>query len=331
MTKQELAGELVARMPGAPARTLARRLVLDYPDVFPNVNQARAVVCKILGVWGAQHRTIGKGRQHRAKRPAGWKPEFPPTSAEPWAPVELPYPTFVLSLSDFHVPYHDKAAIEAAVKFAKKRHKVTDLVLNGDYGDFYQQSRFNRSPLKRSLREELTIQRDGLVWLAEQFPKARKWFKRGNHDERWNIWCWNHAPELAACEHMQLGTILKLANYGYTEVGDEPIMAGKLPILHGHELGQGISSPVNPARGAFMRTLHSVLVAHSHQTSAHSQGNMFHKEKMAWSQGCLCDMTPEYARINKWNLGFAGVDVATDATFDLFNYRFGADYKVRQS
>lgn len=330
MTKSEVARRLVERMPEAPARTLARRLVTDYPELFPNVENARKSVLYVLGTGGTKNkRSVANKTSFRKARKAGWKPEFPPSSAEDWKPLELSVPGVVLSLSDLHVPYHDKKAIDAAVAHVKKKHRITHLVLNGDYGDFYRISRFQRNPLKRSLRDELEAQRDGLVWLAEKFPNARKFFKRGNHDERWNHWVWNHAPEMADCEHMQLGDVLKLANYGYEEVGDEPIMAGILPILHGHELGHGPASPVNPARGAFMRTLSTVLVGHHHQTSTHAQGNMWHKEKAAYSQGCLCNLSPEYARVNKWNHGFAVIEVAKDRSFEVLNYRIGTGGAVR--
>jgi hypothetical protein len=39
-----------------------------------------------------------------------------------------------------------------------------------------------------------------------------------------------------------------------------------------------------------------------------------------WSTGCLCELHPEYMPINKWNLGFAIVDMADDM-FDVRNKR----------
>jgi len=110
-----------------------------------------------------------------------------------------------------------------------------------------------------------------------------------------------------------------------------PVMAGKLPILHGHELPKGVSAPVNPARGAFMRTLSTVLVGHSHRSSGHAESDMWHDETFCWSTGCLCDLTPEYARINRWNWGFALATVHDDESFDVENLRITADGKVRSS
>jgi hypothetical protein len=42
-------------------------------------------------------------------------------------------------------------------------------------------------------------------------------------------------------------------------------------------------------------------------------------------------LRPEYARINKWNHGFASVTVDADGSFDVTNYRITADGRVRSS
>ena len=131
---------------------------------------------------------------------------------------------------------------------------------------------------------------------------------------------------------MGLDNWLRTHRLGIDIVDDQRIvLVGELPVLHGHELPRGISSPVNPARGAFMRTKHTVLVGHQHQTSGHCEPNLFHAETFCWSQGCLCNLAPEYARINRWNWGFAVVEVAADGQFDLENMRITKDGIVRSS
>jgi hypothetical protein len=51
---------------------------------------------------------------------------------------------------------------------------------------------------------------------------------------------------------------------------------------------------------------------------------------VCWSQGCLCDLHPEYARTNKWNHGFAVIETAANREFEVLNYRV-QDGKVRRS
>lgn len=170
-----------------------------------------------------------------------------------------------------------------------------------------------------------------LAHLRGTFPKARIIYKQGNHDERWDKYLWAAAPVLYEIEHLQLPAVLETERHGIEMVQEQrPVFCGKLPVFHGHELPRGLASPVNMARGAFMRTLHTVLVGHGHRTSTHSEPNMWHEETVCWSTGCLCELYPEYARINKWNHGFAFNEVAESGEFDLSNLRIAAG-KVRRS
>ena len=45
----------------------------------------------------------------------------------------------------------------------------------------------------------------------------------------------------------------------------------------------------------------------------------------------LCDLTPEYARINRWNWGFAVATVHDDRQFDVENLRITLEGVVRTS
>ena len=42
-------------------------------------------------------------------------------------------------------------------------------------------------------------------------------------------------------------------------------------------------------------------------------------------------MRPEYARVNKWNHGFATVEVAADGNFNVENYRISKKGEIRSS
>jgi predicted phosphodiesterase len=304
--------------------SLAKRLASEFSATLAN---ARSMVCDIRG-------QNGDSRRDRATQPkesrAGAKPKMPPSSAEPWLPFELSWSKRVLILSDTHIPYHDEQSLESAVAWGKKQ-SPDAILLNGDIGDFYTISRWQKNPKKRDFKAELTAVRQFSEWLRYEFPKARIVWKKGNHDERWDHWLWNHAPEISDCEEMLLENWMQCDKWKIEMVGDQrPVMCGRLPVFHGHELGRsGIASPVNPARGAFLRTHHTVLVGHSHQTSGHADTNLWHEETFVWSTGCLCDLTPEYARVNRWNHGFARVDISEDGSFDVANLRIGRRGEVR--
>lgn len=324
----DMADAIVRAAPDHPARGLARILV-ERSNGALTMEQARSRIRNVLGVCGKRSRKFSK--QPREPRKAGQKVEMPTSIAEPWTPHRLEVVGPVGILSDVHVPYHSDVASAAAVEHLKAA-GLAALVLNGDIADFYSISRWQKDPSQRDFRGELEAVRQFLAWLRQEFPTIPIVYKAGNHEERWTHYIWQHAPELSAEPMMSLAAWLKLADVGIELVEDQrPIMVGKLPILHGHELPKGLAAPVNVARGAFLRTLSTVLVGHSHRSSGHAESDMWHNEIFTWSTGCLCDLTPEYARINRWNHGAAIVTVHDDGSFDVENFRISPDGKVRTS
>lgn len=326
----EIARRLARTHPDAPAQTLARRLVAESNGAI-TLHAARHRIARQFGVNGVKDRARSRPTVPRPPRQAGQVFTMPASQADSWEPHVLGVTGAVGILSDIHVPFHSEVALRAAVD-ALVGDKIQALVLNGDTADFYAISRWTKNPAKRNFRGELQAIRELLGWIRQTFPDIPIVFKSGNHEERWRLWLYQHAPEISDEKEMGLDNWLRIREYHMELVEDQrPIMAGKLPILHGHEKGKGISAPVNQARGAFLRLHHTVLEGHGHRTSGHCEPDMFGSEVFCWSTGCLCDLRPEYARINKWNHGYALCHVHGDGSFDVSNLRITADGKVRSS
>ena len=318
--------ELCKKFPEASNIGLAKRAKKERPETFTSVDHARTMIRTIRGASGDQN--LCSATQIRPKGKAGQTPKMPPSLAEAWEPVQIDAKRIGI-ISDVHIPYHSEVAFEAAVKRLKTM-RLDCLLINGDFADFYQVSRHQRDPKHRRFSEELKAVVAGLEWLRVEFKKIRIIYKQGNHEERWDHFIWNRAPEIYDLDAVRIDELTQCRRLCIEMIGDQlPIMLGKLPVLHGHELGKSIFSPVNPARGAFLRTHHTVLVGHSHQTSGHADTDMFHSETFVWSTGCLCDLTPAYARVNRWNHGFAFVEVASDKSFNVSNYRINRRGEVR--
>ena len=322
------ARRIVRENPDHPARGLARMLAQESRGAL-TIEQARKRIQRQLGLHGERSRKQMKNI-NRQPRMAGVEYRLVPTSAEPWRPHVLEVVGRVGILSDVHVPYHDEVAVLAAVHHLAEL-GLDALLLNGDIGDFYALSRWIKDPRQRDFSGELEAQRQFVGWIRETFPDIPIVYKAGNHEERWQHYIWQHAPELSKDKLSSLQSWLYLDKHDITLVEEgRPVMLGELPVLHGHELQKGVAAPVNPARGAFMRTHHTTLVGHSHRSSTHAESDMWHAETTTWSTGCLCDLTPAYARINSWNHGFAVVTVHQGGEFDVQNMRI-ANGKVRAS
>jgi predicted phosphodiesterase len=322
-----LAEEICEKFPDASNLGLARKLRTEYPVHFASVELARNMVRVIRGAYGNDARK--HATQPREKGQAGQLPSMPPSLAEPFEPFHVEGCKRVGIVSDIHVPYHSEQAWDAAMKHLAGN-AIDTLVINGDYCDFYRLSRYEKDPGKRHFSEELKSCVEGLRWMRSVFPKARIVLKAGNHEERFDHFIWQRAPELYDVPQCRISDLLQLPSLGIEYVYEQrPVFVGKLCILHGHEFKAGFAPAVNPARGAFLRSLHSVLVGHHHRTSTHVEPDMFGREIAVWSTGHLAAPNPEYNRFAKSNHGFAYCEVASDGEYNVENYRMSKDWKVR--
>jgi len=313
---------LCRRFPTLPARTLARMLHRDFPQLYPTIERGRDAVRKVLGLVGQSNLRSSVAELVRPKRNAGEWEGVPVGSREiDWRTFDVDGKSKCLVLSDIHIPFHDETSLVLALKQGK-RDKCDVILLNGDLMDCYKLSRWEVDPRKFPFHREVSDTIAFLETLRENFPKARIIWKLGNHEERFmNVMKKDHAVFLDVPD-FDLGKLVHADKLGIEIVDDmRPVKLGKLSVLHGHEYRFSIQNPVNPARGLFMRAKVNVLCSHFHQTSQHSESDLDGKVVSAFSIGALCDLHPRYCPLNKWNSGFARVDLDNEGRFEVSNYR----------
>jgi predicted phosphodiesterase len=319
--------EMLEKYPNLPSQTLARKLIADYPEIYNTINSARGAVRYYRGQIGKNNR---KKIQMTEKPQSGSfanamgipNPFFlPETDETEWLPYDIPASvTRLLILSDVHIPYHNIEAVTLALQYGKERN-INGIMLNGDILDFYGLSSFEKDPRKRRFSEELEMGRQFLKILRKEFDGVPIYFKLGNHCERYERYLRIKAPELLDISEFRLDVLLKFGEIGVELIDDKRIVKfGKLNIMHGHEFGKSVFSPVNPARGLYMRGKENCIAGHNHQTSSHVEPTMNGHVINTWSTGCLCELHPSYMPINKWNLGFAYVERELNDEFTVHNH-----------
>jgi predicted phosphodiesterase len=303
--------ELIREFPDAPALTLAKRAYRDHPELWKNLDGCRSTIRTILGLKGKRTRDqITDKSMYRKPRPAGWTGVIPDAieEIEDWQAVQITEAHRALILSDIHIPYHHVEALEVALNYGEQR-KPTLIILNGDLGDHYAESKFEKDPKQKDFPGEVKATKFFLAGLRKRFPRARIVFKLGNHDERYSLYMRMKCPELLGIPDFEFKAVYDLDAMRVEMVDQKrPIRLGKLNIIHGHEYNFAISNPVNPARGFYLRAKSHVLGGHLHRTSQHSEKNVEEKVVSAWSTGCLCGLHPAYSPLNNWNHGFAFVE-----------------------
>lgn len=301
-----------------PTMTLAKIMYKKHPEAFLNLEDARHALRRIEGK--------ASGSKTKVTHPHGDRPRNPynlPASDErEWTPFILSGVKKAGILCDVHVPYHSISAITPAIdKFINSG--IDCLILNGDIIDCYSLSRFERDPRKRGFSDELDMLSE-LIQSLKDALKCRIIYKTGNHEDRYDHFLMRKAPELFGMNELTIESLIKSRVGNDIEIVNEKriIQANALDIIHGHEFTQGFFSPVNVARGLALRAKTNAVQGHNHQTSEHTEKDLRGEIKTTWSIACCCELHPEYMPINKWNHGFAELELSQNSNeFRFDNYR----------
>ena len=317
----QLVREALQQFPDHGSLTIARALLKKHPEVWNSLETVRQSIRYFRGATGKV--AFKELKSTEFVRPKG-KPHnpmaLPPSDERKFLPFVIEGSERIGVLSDIHVPFHNNPALTCALAHFKKR-RIDTILLNGDTIDFYALSRFEKDPRERDTAYELKMVGQLLDYIREKFPKARLIWKDGNHDERWMSYMRVKAPELLDIPQFQFSAIMKFADRGMEYVTDKRlILAGGLTILHGHEYRQAILAPVNAARGFFLKAKASTLTGHLHQSSEHTEPTVRGKMITCFSAGALCDLHPAYMPMNRWNHGFAIVNLKGE-DFEVENRR----------
>lgn len=323
----KIVDEYVGKWRDMATRALARKIYSENNGVFGSEDNVRAMVMTRRGKGPHGSKYLGEKYEYEGvsgNKYHGYQEylrrvgrvvsadleddlEFPESYASDFIPYKMNQSN-VLIIGDIHLPYHDIEACKIALRTGKDR-GVNGILINGDLIDFAGISRHEKDWRQRSVANEFEAARKFLVILRKMFPNAKIVFKEGNHDERWEKWLFNKAPEIFDDPEFTLSSRLRLGELGIEMVQDKkPVSLGKLISLHGHEMFGG-SGGVNPARATFLKTLCDIVVNHYHKTSQHTSTTMNGNVVSVNSLGCLCGLTPHYMPINQHNLGFGHCEV----------------------
>ena len=231
--KQKIVREYIKKFPRISNYALANKIFKEHPLEFDNVENIRTMIRYVTGSNGSQ-----KNKEVKDKslfRPARTSNDYllPQSYANDFTPYEIKQ-SRILIISDLHFPYQNNEAIILALDYGKEK-KVDCILINGDLMDQANISRHERDWRARSIAEEFEAVRVFLKSLRLHFPKTKIVWKLGNHEERWEKFLYNKAPEIFDVNDFQLEVLLKLGELKIEIIKDKrPIILGKLTVLHGH-------------------------------------------------------------------------------------------------
>lgn len=319
MTKIEIATNLIEKYIEISLKTgkqyskhyLATVLYNEHPDLFNSKENARSTIRYALNANGRQVKT----KEDLAKRFA----LIPEAIKEVETTEPFIIPTTVknsLVIADIHGRFYNKKAFEIAINYGIQ-HNCDSVIIDGDFVDFYGESRFDKNPSISIIFEEQEWAHDILSLLQDTFGYVV--LKEGNHDIRRE----RHIARLAASKP-ELMEYAKYSDYMFFDgchvnfVEDyRHIVYGKLNIIHGHEYygGGGIHVAYNRLNKAF----DNVMSAHSHKPQSVIKPTINGHILGSWALACLCDLNPRYSPKNDWSNGFARIDKDSNGEFSVDN------------
>jgi UDP-2,3-diacylglucosamine pyrophosphatase LpxH len=203
--------------------------------------------------------------------------------------------------SDIHLGIHDKAALIAAIQYAKQD-RVENIILNGDILDSAQISRHPKHADTPKFLNEIELAKQFLEGLRSEFKDQNIYFKIGNHEDRLERYLMQNADALAGL--IDFRKLLKLDELGIRFVESTQFMkVENTYIVHGHEMK--VSGGVNPARALILKAAANVVMGHVHRTSFASIKSLDGKFYKAYTMGCLCKLRQAYMPHSNSNHGFA--------------------------
>jgi hypothetical protein len=329
MTKSEIVKSYCEQYQNFPSLTLARLIYKESGSAFKNIEDARYSVRYVRGKTGKNDKAVSVGKyghlhekEERSKTPFA----LPESWAEPKKVFKLPVVCNNIGfVSDHQVPFHDEKAIEASYKYLKDQ-GVNTIFINGDYVDFYGISNFLRDPRKRNFKEEYYDILQSFEHLRSWFPDETIYYNLdANHEMRYERYMMYKAPEVLSLSlpDFSLENLLKLNLFDIKPLrGNHHTLIGKLPVVHGHQVFIGATSPASPARTVFMKTNKSCIASHCHQTSEYSTKTISDELITTWTTGCLMSLNVEYNPVaNRYNHGIAHIRTEKDGTYMVDNKR----------
>ena len=201
-------------------------------------------------------------------------------------------------LTDMHVPFHSRGAIDLAVAILKD-FKPTVVIVGSDGLDFYGLSGWDKSPdRKGNLQQDINIWK-GLTREIQEEIKGEYIAIPGNHEDRLRRWLWTH-HDIASLSVLQLKSVLGLDDMGI-DLCDEIIFDNTLVIKHGSIVRKnaGYSATAELERERYSL---STLTGHTHRGALVSIKTRF--DTIQGAEGfCLCNLTPEYVVNPDWQNG----------------------------
>ena len=171
-------------------------------------------------------------------------------------------------LSDTQMPYEDKRAVKAVIKFIKD-YQPDEVIHIGDVVDYPQPSRWTkgtRAEFEGSVFKDSEYTIRNLIQPLREVYGGEIGFHEGNHDERPRLYLSKYAPALAESHAFDMDQLLEFDNYEIRKWPEFNKIAPGGITTHGHRGGIRLNSIAGRTAGNAAKKLDtSLIMGHTHR------------------------------------------------------------------
>lgn len=298
---------------GYSKRAIAQNMFEERPDLFTSCEHARVTVRRVTNCDGNRKTRGGDDLARRLALIEDGLIELP--NITPYVIPEKYKKS--LWIADLHSRFCDKKSLTIAIEYGIK-HKCDSVVINGDFMDYYQNSRFDNNPLTL---EGFYTENDWGISVLEllQSTFGQVFLKSGNHDLRRELKIQKMALQMP--ELISMPTYKECLSFNKSRVefieDYRIIKFGKLSGIHGHEYQGG--GGIHVAYNRLNKAKDNIISAHSHIAQSDLQTTIDGSVIVSVTLGCLCDIHPRYNPMNQWTQGFAVIERCDNGNFMIDN------------
>lgn len=222
----------------------------------------------------------------------------------------------ILLLSDTHIGNQDNKSIEIAIKYGKK-FKPTIIILNGDILEASAVSFYRKKP-GLFLENEIIPVRQFMEYIRHNFPKAKILYKIGNHESRLTNFLQDNAQALYGLSCLSWESLFKADEYNIKIIQAHQFIKYKnIYIIHGSEVK--VSGKDICKKMTIKLPFKNIIFSHFHKIDYHRYNDEENNIYDIYATGCLCNLKPDWLRINNWETGFLSIDGDKVCNFKIIN------------
>lgn len=236
--------------------------------------------------------------------------------------------------NDFQIPFHDEKAL-FLFKLFLRRERPDRLILNGDFQDFWEISRYDHTPRTgKEFKQEIEVGKKILRSFRRSLPGARITWIEGNHEFRLRKYLMQKAKELYGLPGLTVPDIfdLKRLRIEYipchelaTKFTDNFIRVGNLYVGHFDKVSKHAAYAAKllvEEKGV------SLLQAHTQRFGVHARTTVDGRVLLGIENFSICSRDQSYVSHANWQLGFSVVYFQPqNDRFHWFPILIGPDYR----